>query len=289
MTVADPRERVAHGRGSPRVEPHRRATSGAGTASTTRPPRPPVGRAHDDAVAAPLDAGRRARGAPGRRAPPRGRARGPGCRRRCRGRRVVERGDARELLRRDVGGRRAPPRPRRVRGSPRAPRPASSSASSSAAADRPHARPASARAIAPPPPAARPRHRLAAARLAPAVRHALLPQARARAARAVCSTTRVAGQDELRAHLHRGAAGQLPRPHAAADPVAGLEHDDVAARAQQRVRRRQPRQAGADHRDRREVTPAPSGSAWVLPGHRDAGERRERCGVSRSSSGSANR
>jgi hypothetical protein len=90
--------------------------------------------------------------------------------------------------------------------------------------------------------------RLAAARLAPPVRHALLPQAEPEPARGLLDA-RIAGQDELGAHLDHAAARKLARPHAPADPVARLEHDHLAASPREGLGGRQAREAGADDGD----------------------------------------
>ena len=91
-------------------------------------------------------------------------------------------------------------------------------------------------------------HRFGAARLAPPVRHALLPQAEPEPPGGLLDD-RVAGEDELRAHLDDRAVREPPRPHPSADPVARLEHHDVVAGALQRVGGGQPREPGADDGD----------------------------------------
>jgi hypothetical protein len=59
------------------------------------------------------------------------------------------------------------------------------------------------------------------------VGHALLGQPEAEPPRGLLDH-RVARQDELRAHLHDGAVGEPPAPHAPAGAAAGLEHDELA-------------------------------------------------------------
>ena len=67
--------------------------------------------------------------------------------------------------------------------------------------------------------------------------------------RAVASTSSFPGQDELGAHLDDAAVRQLARPHTAADPVARLEHDHVAARLEQGIGGRETGEPGSDHGD----------------------------------------
>ena len=102
------------------------------------------------------------------------------------------------------------------------------------------------------------RRRRAATRLALAVPHPLVPEAEPepldeRADRVV------AREDELGAQLDDGAVRELPRPDAAADPVARLEHDHLDARGGERVGRGEAGEPGADDGDAH--GPAPSSSA----------------------------
>ena len=83
-----------------------------------------------------------------------------------------------------------------------------------------------------------------AARLALAVAHALVPQARPEALGQLADGG-VAGQDELRAHLDHRAVVEPARPDPAADAVARLEHDDLRPSALQLVGGHQAGQARA--------------------------------------------
>ena len=115
-------------------------------------------------------------------------------------------------------------------------------------------------------------HRLTAARLAPPVRHPLVPQAEAEPACRLLDD-RVAGQDELGAHLDDAAVRQLARPHAPADAVARLEHDHLTAGLHEGLGGRQ---AGETRSDDGDVDQAPivenDEAAPRKPGRRRARE-----------------
>jgi hypothetical protein len=91
------------------------------------------------------------------------------------------------------------------------------------------------------------RHGRAAAGLAAPVAHTLVPQLEAKLLSEVAGG-RVAGQDELGAHLDHRSVLELARPHPSSDPIARLEHDDLDARPAQLVGGAQSGEAGADNR-----------------------------------------
>ena len=64
----------------------------------------------------------------------------------------------------------------------------------------------------------------------------------------------LAGPQPRAPDRHRRAVGHLPVPRPSADTPASLEHDDPGASCYELSRRRQPREAGADHADLRVET-----------------------------------
>jgi hypothetical protein len=105
----------------------------------------------------------------------------------------------------------------------------------------------------------------------------------------------VSGTDHLAAQLHEPAIGQAGLRHPTADPISGLEHQDVRTSAVQVTCRGQPRQTGAeDHRIQAHqvVSSHDASTVWririaVQP---PAGPRHRGCGrVSRRRAGSARR
>ena len=85
----------------------------------------------------------------------------------------------------------------------------------------------------------------AAARVAPAVAHALVPEPEAEPVHQLPDRS-VPGQDELGAHLDDGAVRQPLRPDPAAHARARLEHDHLDAAARELVRRHEPGEARPD-------------------------------------------
>jgi hypothetical protein len=103
-----------------------------------------------------------------------------------------------------------------------------------------------------------------AARLPAPVAHALIPEAEPEALGELAHGG-VAGQDELRAHLHHRAVLETARPHPTAHALAGLEHHHLRAAAMKLVGRAQPGEPGADHRDLHCVRPAATASTAIAP------------------------
>ena len=86
--------------------------------------------------------------------------------------------------------------------------------------------------------------RVGAAELAAAVAHPLVEEVEAEPLGGLLDSG-VLLEDELGAHLDDGAVVELARPHAPADAVARLQHDDLGPTAAQLIRGGEPGEPGA--------------------------------------------